>query len=1074
MPKPNLSFNDNRSVNVLPFGRNVPDRGTAISDSRSRESQTAPKVLKPNNYNQGFALASPEEFLAQSWAAKSGNNASSNDKKGNPPSSGSLGQARKPETMANNASGTEARNIPASAAPSATSTSVRQPSEKSTGGNLVDSSNDIVHSTPIQVGNEFGGNFVMIGSGFIHIKTVDNNPQTARIVQIEVLGKILLEEPLIGSLALKLDFCTVSFCSGIEGHRIKWILTASQPEIAAIVVEALERLKLQSTHNSPADVSVKGNVSEMETFEEVDSLISFADEDATPPQAVSQFTEDLFSLMGSQFIEDAVHAINVKIELNSTLVAGPEVLSICDVEDAQKPQKTFRGLAASRFADNVVEVGDFLNRSHVFQKLPDSTAAFIKDQVSRRFFEAQKDACDQEVFELVKQQPRKQYSVEKLMSLRNQVSSATKPSEMDPCGVSSPRDEPRPLFSFPELAHVVSENHILPTLETATPNNLRTTHLSVPIVSGREAARKLPGLTISKYGSPRSEVAFQESSKSKELEPPASKPVQELPNLKKPDPRAPKPIQGLSTSKYASPNAGTPFRGPLNTKKLKLPIANRTHGLESPIDRPNHTAKAFQSFLNSQGSITPSLKPFEGPSALNIPGCPTGKIRQGLETSQFPDTLLVQSFEVLSISNHSELASSKPIQELSTPDHIERPITKPYQGLASSRYASPVAAKNGAKKTNVSTPAQSDPKNQAVVVKSSILNATLADAMREEIAQTGIATQEDSVRLSILSMIMDSKESEGKGSKAVDPKVLTEVSGIGEPPPPISSSWNNLRRLDSFNSHVSKDSNETVKAPLSISIMESTQDHTVPLQSLRAGSGHQSILSMDSSAGCESFATAIKETSTKGQAICENNQGLMDGKQPTCLQAGTSNSVLFPYAVTRPEIAGTELRIKSSYSSGMTELIGDSFASIPQPDLSGAKSAPSSKPFNFPAAPARKPIAKNNGGLMSSRYATAIEGISSGVVKQEPEPSLRKRSNKVEDGTTTEKLGPKPAVRDAESNTLLQGLKPTASQFTPSISRGHANPTHSLAPPVMSIFSPSLQPVTATVMVPDPHWPGSL
>jgi hypothetical protein len=324
-PKPNLSFDDNRSVNALPFSRYVTNKDMSIFEKGRREPPTAPKAFKPNNYNQGFALASPEDFLAQSWAGKSGNNAFSDGKKENLALNGLLDQARKPRTIANNTSGSEVRSIQANAAPSATSTDVQQPSEKPTAGSLVDSSNNTAHSTLVQVGNEFGGKFVMIGSGIVRIKTVDHNPQIAKIIQIEVLGKTLLEEPLLESIELKLDICTISFYSGLEGCRTKWILTASQPGIAANVIEALERHKPQSTYLGSADAFAKGHASEMATVEVVESLISFLNEDPTPPQAVSQFTEDLFSLMGNQFIKDAVSAISVKIEQNSTTTAASEV-----------------------------------------------------------------------------------------------------------------------------------------------------------------------------------------------------------------------------------------------------------------------------------------------------------------------------------------------------------------------------------------------------------------------------------------------------------------------------------------------------------------------------------------------------------------------------------------------------------------------------------------------------------------------------------------------------------------------------------------------------------------------------
>ena len=1070
-PKPNLSFNDNQSVNALPFGRYVTDKEIYIPSRGNKEPPAAPKAFKPKNYNQGFALASPEDFLAQSWAGRSRNNALS-DKKENLTINQSLYQARKPQIMANNTSGNEVRSIPANAAPSATSTDVQQSSEKPTVESLMDIGNDTAHSTPVLVGNEFGGKVVMIGSGIVHIKTVNHNSQVPKIIQIEVLGKILLEEPLLDSLELKLDSGTISFFSDSKKRRTKWILTVSRPRIAADVVEALERLKLQPTRNGPVHASANDHDGEMATFDEVESLISFADEDHTPQQAVSQFTEDLFSLMGNQFIEDAVNAINVKVEQDATLVAGKEVLGTCEAEDNQKRQKTFHGLATSRFAD--VEVGDFFNRSHVFQKLPDSTADFIKKQVSKGVFvKTQKDACNQEILEPVKQQPRQQYSVEKLMSLKNQPSSAKNLSVLNPCVESSSRDEPRSLISFPELARVVSESLSLPTPETANPNNSRTTCLDAPIVSGHETPRKLSGLTSFKYASLQSEVVFRESSKSKEPEPPASKPVQELPHLKILDPLTPKPIRGLSTSKYASRDAGASFRGPLKTKKPEPSTTTPTHGLSSPTDHPNHAVKAFQSFLDSRGHKTPSPIPFQGLSASNFPNHPVGMIYQGPETSKFLDTPLAQPFEGLSTSNQSEPVPSERVQELSTPNDIDRPAIKPYQGLASSKYASPLAANHGATKTNGSILVQGVPKNPAIVAQLSTRNATVADAKREKITRTGIPTQEDSVPPSILSMIMDSNESKKKDSKAIDSKFSTGIGRNSEPLSPVSGSWNNLRRRDSFNSHVSRDSNETVKPLMPIPIMKPVQDHAVSLRLSRTDSGHQS-LSTDSSTSCESFATAIEETSTTGEALSESDRELINENQPIYFQAGTSDFILFPGDVTRPETAEADLRIKSSYSSDMSELMGDSFASIPQPDSSDAKSVPSFEPLNFPTAPPRKSIAKINGGLTSSRFATAAENISPGVVKLEPQPSSRIISNKNENGPTIEKLAPKPPVREAECGTLPRVLKPTASQFTPSISRGLITPTRSLVPPVMSTFPPPLQPVMATVMVPDPHCPGIL
>jgi hypothetical protein len=1091
-PKPNLSFNDNRSVNALQFGRSVTDKNTSISDRGCGEPQTAPKVFKPNNYNQGFALASPEDFLAQSWAGKSGNNAFSDDKEGKQALNGSLDQARKPKATANNTSGTDARNIPPSVAPSATSTNFQRPCERPTVGSLVASSNDIAHSALVQVGNEFGGKVLMIGSGIVRIKTVDYNSQIPKTIQIEVSGKILLEEPLLESLEFKLDSCTISFYSGFEGHGTKWILTASQPEIATNLVEALEHLKPQSIYISSADAAAKGHASEMATVEEVESLISFSDEDPTPPQAVSQFTGDLFSLMGNQFIEDAVNAINVKIEQNSTTAAASEVPGTCEAEDTQKQQKTLRGLATSRFANNV-EVGDFFSRSAVFQKLPDSTAAYIKEQVSKRVFEeARKDTFDQEVFKPFKQQPRKQYSVEKLMSLRNQPSFSKKPSVLDPCVESSSRDEPRPLFSFPELARVASESPSLLTSEIATYKTSRMTRFGVPIVSGRETARKLPGLATSKYASPQTEEMFREPSKSKEPESPAPKPFQGLSHPAKPDALAPKPIQGLSTSKYASPTAETLFRGSLNTRTPEPPAAKPMQGLASSNNRPNHAVKSFQSFLNLQDYKPPGPKLFQGLPTPKFPDPPAAKMYQELATSKFPDTPLAQPFRELPASSHSKPAPSEPLQGLSTPNHVEHSVIKPFQGLASSKYASPLAARSVALKTSVSTTAQSGPKNPAVVVKTSTSKATIAGTPHESMTQTSTAgnaataTPDDAVHPSIFSTIMNSMQGKEKDNKVLGPKILTGTEGIDEPPSPILGSWNTLRRRDSYNSHASKDSNETVKPPMSKPIIKPVQDHTVPVRSSKAASGHQSILSMDSSASCESFATAIEETSTEGEAGGEDDamtapgevfRALKAGKRLIGSQAPMSDFVLFPADMTRPEASRTGLPMKSTYSSDMSELMGDFFVGTARPDALERTSPSLCRTLNtlhYPTSPPRKLVAGDQGGLKSLKFATAAEDIAPGVIKPQPQPSSVPVSNQVKSGLNTPKLASKPPISETEPSTRPRVLKPTASQFTPSISRSLTTPTQTASPPVMNTFSAQMQPVMATVLVQDPQWPGIL
>ncbi len=965
-PKSNLSFNDSRSVNLLPFGRNVPEKGTVFPDRRSRESQSAPKTFKPNNYNQVFSLASPEDFLAQSSAGK---NAIRGDIKENVALHGSFDHARKQQRITNHEPGTEGRDTPVDAAPPVTSTNVQQPSQRPVTGSLIETSDDITHSAPVQVGNEVGGNELMVGPGTISIKTTDQGLGIAKIVQIEVSGEILLNEPLVESFEFKLDSCTISFYSGCKGNQTKWILTASLPEIAAGVAEALERLKPRPIYIGLVEATAQGHAGNIATVEERESLISFSDQDPTPPEAVSQFTEDLFSLMGNQFIEDAVSAINVKIGQNSMTTVASEIPSTREIENTEKQQNTLRALATSRFA-NDVEVGDFLNRSGVFQKLPDSTAAFIKGQVSNRFLEeAQKDAHGQEVFKTVKQQSRKQYSVEGLMSLRNRPSSAKTPCELDPCVKSPPKDEPRPLFSFSDLESVTSNSPSLIISETALQSNSLTSRLDVPIVSGRETPRKLQGLANSMYASPQTAAVVQESTNSKEFEPSGTK-----------------SFQGLPVSSVAC----------------------------SPLAQPS---RKLSTLMNS------------GPS------------------------------------------SSEALQAFSTAHHPKPLLIKPFQGLASSKYASPPTAKHGTAKTNLSTAVRSSPKNTAFVARSSTPKARVPGAKHEKVTQTGMAAQDEALRRSGNFLIVNSPDIKEKNSDAVDPKLLNGIGETGAPPSPIRGTWNTLR-CDSFSSHASKDSNETVKSLMPKPTTMSVQDHTVPLRSSRAASGHQSVLGMDPSASPESFAAAIEEMNTTGQAVSENIQELVDGAQSVNLKAGISDFIMFPDDIAKPEAGGKDPRTKSPYSSDMLELMGNSFGSIPDP--SDATLATSIKPFNFPIAPTQDLVVKDKGGLVSSRYATATENIAPAVIKPESQESAAIIANEIKRGNTMEKPASKSPIREVESTNRPRVLKPTAKQFTPSVGRDLVKLVRNPPSPMGISFSPPVQPIMATVFVEDPQWPGIL
>jgi hypothetical protein len=1056
-PKPSLTHNDNRSVNPLPLGRYVPNKSTFASDRGSKEFQAAPKVFRPNNYNQGLALASPEDFLKQSWPGKPATNAFRGDKKENIAPNGSPDQAGKLRAILDSTSGTEVRGIPDSAMTSITSNYAQQPSEGLAIGAPIENGNDIAHSTPVQVENEIGGKFVMIGSGSVCIKTVDQNPNIAKIIQIQVLGKTFLEEPLLRSFDFKLDLCTISFYSGFEANRIKWVLTASQPGIAASLAEVLDSLKLQSIKIGSVGVPAEGHVNKTATLGEGESLISFRDEDPTTLQAASQFTEDLFSLMGTQFIEDAMNVINIKIGQNYATAAVPEVPSTRETEATQPLQKTFCGLATSRFA-NQVDVGDFLNRSAVFQKLPDSTAAFIKEQINKGVFEeAQKGGCDQEVFEPVKQQSRRQYSVEALISLRNQPSSAKKLSGLDPCVEYAPKGEPCHLFNFAELDRVASESPSLLTSDNVTQSNSRMTRLVVPIVSGRETPYELPGLTTSKYASPQVAVAVQGPTKSMEQELPVWKPTQECPSPKKPGPRALKPIQGLSTSKYASPTAQTLSRGHLDTRKPGPSSVKPIEELPSSNDRPNYAVKEFKLFLNSKETKPP---------------CPIPT--HGLLISSLTGTTLLKPLLELSALTNSKAVSSEPLQRPSNQHLCEPHFRKPSQGLASSKYASPLAIKYSATKTNLSGQVQAGPESPNFVAKSSIMKAVVHDPKDKKRAFTEIVAQADATRSSIFSTNMDSKESKKHGSIVLDPKVLTEVDGNGAPPSPKSGCWNTSRRRESFNSHASRDSNKTIKPLVPKPTTKIAQNIEAPTQSSRTASGNQSILSMDSSASCESFATAIEETSTAAEAVGEKNQVPVGETKPSSFQAGTSDFVLFPDDVAISEAFGKELGAKSQYSSDMSELMGNSFATTAQPGPSAAKLASSFKPSSFLTMLPRKPVAKAYGGLLASRYATPAENIAPGAIKPETQHSSATMLFEVKRGLAVEKLVPKPTIHELEPNTHPRVLKPTASQFTPSVSMNLTTPIRNPPPPVLNTFSPPVQPVMATVFVPDPQYPGML
>jgi len=930
-PKSNLSFADNRSVNALPFSGNGSDKTASALDRGLREPQTRPKVIKPNNYNQGFQLASPEDFLAQPWAGKTGKNTS-----GKILHEGALGgkfdQIWKPMTVVDNIPGIEMRTPTAIPAVSPVLIGVHRPPERATSGNMVDSSNGVAYSTSVQVAIEIGGKVVMIDTGTVCIKAVGQSSNLAKIIQVDISGKTYIEEPLLENFDFKLDLCTLSFYSGFEANQTKWILTASQPEIAADLAEAFERLKPRSICVGLVDAPAEGHADKVE---ERESLISFSDQDSMPPQAVSQFTEDLFSLMGAEFIADAVNAINSNIGQNSATEVESGILSTREAESTEAQQKTSRGLATSLLA-NQVEVSDFLNRSAIFQKLPGITAEFIKAQLSKGILDGvQKDICEQEVFKPVKQQSRQQYSVEALISLRNQPS-AKKPSRLDPCVESTPKSESRHIFRCPELEHIAIESLSLPISETTPPSNSCTTRLGVSNVSGRETPRKPLGLAASKYASAHIAVAGKESTKLKEQKPSASP--------KEPDPRALGPIQGLSASKYTSPTEHSEIK-----------------------------------------------KPRSSDSQENQPPRPI--ISQIFPISGQPGSSYVKPLPEPSPSNHSKAASSKPLKELSIQDLRDPLGSKPFQGLASSKYASPNLTMPSAMKTNLSVTAQGFPKIPNFIAASPMTKVVVPD-LKDEIAKEGRTQDRD----------------------AADDKAVAAIFVNREPFPQKAGSWNTLRRRDSFNSHASNDSTETVKPPPQPA-MQRVQNNAAPIHPLRVASGHQSILSMGSSVSCESFATAIEEMSTAGGAVGGNSRVLVDLSQPYGVQTGTFDFVLFPDDKTGPEAPTKELGPKLPYSSGISELMGQSMPAAAQTDPSDLKLA-----FSFKS------------------------------------------------GSTTENVAPKPPILELESNTRPTVLKPTASQFTPSASPRITGSACNATNP----FPLQVQPVMATVFVHDPQNPGML
>lgn len=938
--KPNLSFEDSRSVNALSFAKTATYHNTALSTSRGGQPPQVPKPNRPTNYNQGFVLASPEDFLAQSRASTSAGITTGDEGKNKVFHNKATDGSYKPQTAGNDKS-------------------VQLPHESPTVTLPVEDNNGIAFSAPVQVANQVGAISVTIGPGIVRIKPVENNKQDHKIIQIEYLEKIVLEEPLVEGFEFKVDSCSVSFQTDFEGQLTKWVLTPPQPWIATDLAKALGRVMPQSPYATLADTSTKDDIIELAMIGEAESLISLTDE-GLPPEPVSQHTQDLLSLWKDQLIEEAAKEVKNRIDRTSSILppSSPPVGQIfepAEVEDTKELSDTFRGPATSDYA---TETDSFFSKSATFRKLPDNSALHIKEQVSQRVFEVtRKDISDQGVLENAQGQLHIRYTIEELMSLKNHPNSIKKPYALHQLVDSSATEEARHLSCGFNQVAATSMAPIKQSPETSSQCNSQTTRLGVRIVSDLEKPQKLPGLASSRYASSRAEKGQLMDSKSSDS--PRPEPFQDRPNSKEPS---------------------------------------------------THALKSFQAFVSSQNGSSPASKLSQGLTNPNLAPHPKDVPLQGFNSSKT----------------------------------LYPPISKPFQGLASSKYASPHAVKSLTARTFGLMPYRS-PKKPAIVGRS--FHSVIADVKE--------------VRPLVFPIVMEGRKE--KDGVATTSNFSTSVNQSPEAPAPALGSWNSLRRRDSFNSHASKNSTETVKPVLPMPTVESIQGPSKPVRS-SVVSGHQSMLSFDSSVSAESFATAIEEKSIQEEdlawkktmmTLSEDFYGLMTEKPPTSLRTPTSEFILFPDDVVKPEAVKPDHPVILPYTSDMSELIEGSSTGNPPSNLPDVTLATTFKPLKIPTS--RKPIIPAKRGLMSSRYATANEDIPLGALRPQPQLVSTTVSKETKNGSSTQRHA---------------ALKPTASQFTPSIGRGLTTPTPNMLPSLIDNFPAPMQPVTATVLVHDPLCPG--
>lgn len=1015
-PRPNLSFDDPRPINDLPIVQNIASNGVSGSGRGNCAPATGPTFK--------FELASPEEFLAKNWATSSdrGRATGANVTRVSESMPHTAVEPQSANPIKLNTQPAQVKSLLAPALPAAQQTSSEQSIERASQMHY----EDLFRET-VKIEKEMPHSIVQLGCGRIRfVKAVDGQ-ETSVFVKVETQDdEPVLSLQLTESLQYQFGSSQVSFYSEIKGKDGKWNLKFALPWKAENLKKHLEQqlqsiAKMRSSiaASTPASLSgsTQNDLSSLGAVEDVELLISFDEEDPAP-QPLSSWSEELRSLMDDQAIDQALEIINsdpagTLLEQISAEIAKSETLK----------EKEENGSSLAESDDVEAPRPPFRGLATSIYADANVAAASVvgkwMERTSRVFSALPEEATAALVDTMGK---RALEMVHKPESEHGAIQQSRLTYGIDEL-IKYRNQASRLIGSFLEYPWLPRQT----SSEPRVGNVVQKTRFGVNIVEGVERPARSETSSGWGSGSARSEPTGPEPSKS----------------------WVPKPL-GLATSKYAAP-----------------PISE-LGSLPSKPKAQNSASKSPNFYSSSGSADNPALYAARiAPPSVESP----------------PMTISSAAMVEVNVSASADTPETmmKKFGGLSTSKYAARPKFIKGNNVATSSFArdngpqAPSAPQfridSHGKVIHESGELVHDlgsgPQHKAILedVASSVTSLGNLIGNRPTPSSSGAAERVE--RAPLVPISLDKSKFRSDRFNAVSSPAVVESSTFNSP---VTASWNGLRR-ESFNSHNSKDSVETIKPAPADAVGPSVHNDD-PAQSTPKTFRHNSMLSTDSSASSASFATATEGGSPPGGELnsVQNGKDLVDGLQNVIQTLSQQETGSAPMA---PKLENKQIEVTIGYSKDMSELMDLSVNKV-QIDTPITVERPFLNPSKLYGGPKRAPAVAPGKGLLSSRFAADLPGYD-GPMKPASVQSLavNLRQSVSNTGSFKTELSPhannNEGIRRSTSNPVT--LRPAAAQFTPCIRNSFISPA-SHAAPTSAINFQRFEPVVATILVPDLGMPG--